>query len=162
VMNEGIIQQIGTVDELWNQPINKFVAGFLGEPAMNFFVGKIETPQEISISIKDGKFFLWLEKEIENKHVGSEVTVGIRPEKIVPHPNKKEKSIPSMLEVIEPLGESKILTVKLNGNEFKVVTSLDIKAHTGQVIWLEFNREDIHVFHKETENTLIKKLCGNG
>lgn len=155
VMNEGIIQQIGTVDELWNQPINKFVAGFLGEPAMNFFVGKIETPQEISITIKDGKFFLWLEKEIENKHVGSEVTVGIRPEKIIPHPNKKDNFIPSLLEVIEPLGESKFLTVKIDHTELKVVTFKDLKADPGQVIWLEFDLEDIHLFHRETGNTLI-------
>lgn len=155
VMDEGIIQQIGTVDELWNQPINKFVAGFLGEPAMNFVTGKIEKPQEISITTREGKSALRLNTRIENRYVGSEVTVGIRPEKIIPHPNKEGNSIPCLLEVIEPLGETKILTVEFDGTQLKVVTSRDIKVDPGQVIWLEFDSKDIYAFHRETETNLI-------
>ena len=162
VMDEGIIQQIGTVDELWNYPTNKFVAGFLGEPAMNFLRGRIENPREISISTRDGESALRLRTEIENGHIGSEVTVGIRPEKIIPHPGKTDDFIPSRLDVIEPLGETKILTVKIDGIEMKVVTSWDIKADPGQVIWLEFGSEDIHVFHKETEKSLIRSPSKNG
>jgi multiple sugar transport system ATP-binding protein len=155
VMNEGVIQQVGPLDELWNHPVNQFVGGFLGEPAMNFVKGTIENPRTIAIITKDGKFILEINREIDNKHVGSEVTVGIRPAKIIPHLNKKDGAIPSLLEVIEPLGESKILTVKIDKTELKVVTFRDMKADPGQVIWLEFDLEDIHVFHRETGNALI-------
>jgi len=155
VMDKGIIQQIGTVEVLWNHPVNQFVAGFLGEPAMNFVPGRMENSQEISIITKEGKFALRIKKGIENKYIGSEVTLGIRPGKITPHLTKKDRLVPSWLEVIEPLGESKILTLKLNGAEFKVITSNDIKADPGQAIWLEFDSEDIHIFDKETGNNLI-------
>lgn len=162
VMNEGIIQQIGTVDDLWNQPTNKFVAGFLGEPAMNFIAGRIEKPLEISVTTRDGKYALRVNTNIEDRYIGSEVTVGIRPEKIIPHLNKKDNCIPSLLEVIEPLGETKILTVKLDGTELKVVTSQDIKIDQGQVIWLEFDSKDIHAFHRETETTLTESPRASG
>jgi ABC-type sugar transport system ATPase subunit len=123
---------------------------------MNFITGRIEKPLEVSITTRDGKHALRVHTKIEDRHVGSEITIGIRPEKVIPHLSKKENCIPSLLEVIEPLGEIKILTVKLDGTELKVVTSQDIKADQGQVIWLEFDSRDIHAFHRETETTLIE------
>lgn len=163
VMNLGIIQQIGTVDELWNHPANKFVAGFLGEPAMNFLEGKIEKPQQVSIAGGEGEATFQLSGEVEEKYVGGEVTVGIRPQKVIVSPNKKgDKLVPSLIEVIEPLGESKILTAKLDDVELKIVTSREMEARVGQIIWLEFKPEDIHIFDKETENALIEKLSRNG
>ena len=163
IMNLGLIQQIGTVDELWNHPVNKFVAGFLGEPAMNFLEGRIEKPQEVSIAGREGKATFQLSGEVEEKYVGGEVTVGIRPQKVIVSLQKKEdKLVPSLIEVIEPLGESKILTAKLDETELKIVTSRETEAQVGQIIWLEFRPEDMHIFDKETENALIKKLGGNG
>ena len=158
VMNQGLIQQIGILDELWNHPVNQFVGGFLGEPAMNFITGRIENPQRIVITAKDGRFALEINRKIDNGYVGSEITLGIRPGKIIPHLNKKDGAIPSLLEVIEPLGESKILTVKVDKTELKVVTFRDMKADPGQLIWLEFDPDDIHIFHKETGNTLTMKF----
>ena len=161
VMDLGIIQQMGTVDELWNQPANKFVAGFLGEPAMNFLEGRIEKPQEVSVAGGEGRASFQLSGEVEEIYVGREVTVGIRPQKILVFPNNKEdKLLPSLIEVIEPLGENKILTVRLDETELKIVTSREIEAQVGQIMWLEFRPEDIHLFDKETENALIKKLSG--
>ena len=161
VMNVGIIQQIGTGDDLWNHPVNKFVAGFLGEPAMNFLEGKIDKPKEVSVAGGKGRTTFQLSGEIDKRYVGSPVTLGIRPQKILISSQKREdKLIPSLVEVIEPLGESKILTVKLDDTELKIATSIEVEAEVGKTIWLEFRPEDIHVFDKETENALIKNLEG--
>jgi len=161
VMNLGVVNQVGTIDELFNHPVNKFVAGFLGEPAMNFINGKIEKPQEVSISTKEGRSVLPLRKKVAESHVGSNVTVGIRPEKITVSQEKREQegtSVPAKIEIIEPLGEKKILTVKLDGEELKAVVpwevaKLDIKPE--QNVWLNFKQEDINVFDYETENSLL-------
>jgi multiple sugar transport system ATP-binding protein len=159
VMNVGIIQQIGTVDELWNHPVNKFVAGFLGEPAMNFLEGRIEKPNVVSVAARKGRTTFRLSAEVEERYVGSPVILGIRPQKISFFPQKREdKLVPSLVEVIEPLGESKVLTVKLDDSELKIATSVETEAEVGKTIWLEFRPEDIHIFDKETEDTLTKKL----
>jgi len=162
VMNVGIIQQIGTVDDLWSHPVNKFVAGFLGEPAMNFLEGKIDKPKEVSVAGGKGRTTFQLSGEVDKRYVGSPVTLGIRPQKILVFSQKREdKLIPSLLEVVEPLGESKILTVKLDDTELKIATSVEAEAQVGKTIWLEFRPEDIHVFDKETEDSLIKNLEEN-
>jgi multiple sugar transport system ATP-binding protein len=99
--------------------------------------------------------------EVEERYVGTPVILGIRPQKISFFPQKREdKLVPSLVEVIEPLGESKILTVKLDDSELKIATSVETEAEVGKTIWLEFRPEDIHIFDKETEDTLTKKLEG--
>jgi len=163
VMNFGIIQQTGTVDNLWNHPANKFVAGFLGEPAMNFVEGRIDKPKEVSVASGKGRIILQFKGEVEEKYVGSQVTLGVRPERILVFPQKGEdKLIPSLVEVIEPMGESKILTVKLDDTELKIVISAEVEAEVAKTIWLKFKPEDIHIFDKETENALIEKLSRKG
>jgi len=125
---------------------------------MNFIEGKIETPEKVSIITKGGKSLLWLEKEVENRYMGSEVTVGIRPERIIPHPKEKNNLIPATLDVVEPIGETKILTVKLGQTDLKVITSWDVRVNTGQTIWLEFDPESLHVFDNKSEKTMVMDL----
>ena len=71
---------------------------------MNFITGKIEKPREISISIRDGRVTIRLIQEIKETRIGTEITVGIRPEKITPYFSQQEKSIPCILEVVEHWG----------------------------------------------------------
>lgn len=157
VMNLGKIQQIGTVDELWNHPKNIFVAGFLGEPAMNFMEGKIETPTTVSILTKEGRFPLKFKGEVQEKYVGKDVVVGIRPEKIKVFPERKKKEkIPCVVEVVEPIGENKILTVRLDDTELKILTRRQTEAEVGQTVFLGVNEEDVHIFDRDTEEALLR------
>ena len=159
VMDMGIIKQIGTVDELLNYPANKFVAGFLGEPSMNFLEAKIEKPDEVSIVSNEGRTNFKLRKKVADNNVGSLVTLGIRPEKIVAYASKPEDgSISARIDLLESLGEEVVLTVAINGDEMKVLasretTKFDLK--TGQNIWLHFKPQDINIFDNETEETLL-------
>ena len=162
VMNHSLIQQIGTVDELWNDPVNMFVAGFLGEPSMNFLDGKIETPIQVSICGRDGKSSWNLKGNVSEQHVGTEVIVGVRPQKILASVEQDNGSVPFVIEVVEPLGEIKVLTGKMLDSEIRVVVSREAKlpAEAGKTIWLTLRPKDIHVFHKADGNSLIRK--GNG
>jgi len=155
VMNLGEIQQIGTIDELWNHPTNKFVAGFLGEPAMNFIEGRVEKSQEVSIPSGEGRTSFRFNGKVEEKYVGHEVIVGVRPQRIELSFNRKENTVPSLIEVIEPLGETKILTVKLDETEVKVVVPREVETGVGKTVWLKFRPEDIHIFDKDTEKSLL-------
>ena len=154
VLNFGELQQIGTVDEIWNRPANRFVATFVGEPQMNFINGKIETPQEVSIPTKEGKITFPYSRKVDQRYVGSEITIGIRPQQITLSLSKKQEgAIGGAVELIEFQGENVILTVKLEDlhhTEVKVAVPGERLGQAGGSVWLGFNPETIHLFDKET------------
>ena len=155
VLHQAELQQVGTVDEIWNQPANRFVATFVGEPPMNFINGKIESPQHVSILTKEGKKTLEFRGKVDQKYVGSEeVTIGVRPQQIKLSPSKEqEASIPGTVGVIEFQGENAVLKVGLadrDNTEIKVVVPMARAGNVGDVVWLEFKPEIIHLFDKDT------------
>lgn len=154
VLHQAELQQIGTVDEIWNQPANRFVATFVGEPPMNFINGKIESPQHVSILTKEGKKTFEFRGKVDQKYVGSEeVTIGVRPQQIKLSPSKEqEASIPGTVGVIEFQGENAVLRVGLadcDNTEIKVVAPMQRAGNVGDVVWLEFKPEIIHLFDKD-------------
>lgn len=154
VLNLAEVQQVGTVDEIWNQPANKFVASFVGEPQMNFINGKVESPQHVSIPTKEGKKTFEFTGEIDQKYVGSEeITIGVRPQQVELSLSKQqEASIPGSVKIIEFRGDDTVLTVELedfNNTRVKVVVPLERAGYVGDTAWLEFRPEIIHLFDKE-------------
>ncbi len=155
VLNNAELQQVGTVDEIWNQPANRFVASFVGEPPMNYVNAKVEDPQHVSILTKEGKRTFEFKGEVDQKLVGSEeVTLGVRPQQVTVLPSKrKEASIAGTVRVIEFQGASRVLKVGLedrDNTEVKVVVPMEIAGHVGDTVWLEFSPEIIHLFDKDT------------
>jgi len=159
VMNFGDLQQIGTVDEIWNRPANRFVANFVGEPQMNFMNAEIETPQEVSIPAKQGKMAFQIARKVDQRYVGSEITMGVRPHEIKLSLSKEEETpLDGSVELIEFHGESAILTVNLEnfGNtEVKVLVPGERSGAVGESVWLGFSPESIHLFDKE--NTIPRE-----
>jgi ABC-type sugar transport system ATPase subunit len=152
VMNHAALQQIGTVDEIWNNPANRFVATFVGEPQMNFIRGAIEDRRHVSILTKTGKKSLEFKGEVEEKYVGAEITVGIRPQEIGLSNGRAESSLAGSVELVEFQGENAVLTVRLeNLDETEVsVAVLGHKlGHVGDTVSLEFKQENIHLFDEE-------------
>ena len=154
VMNFGELQQIGMVDEIWNKPANKFVATFVGEPQMNFINGKIGAPQEVFIPAKEGKATFPCSGKVDQRYMGSEVTIGVRPQQVtLSWSEKQEGAIAGTVELIEFQGESAILTVKLEDlptTEIKAVIPAEGLGQVGEMVWLSFSPETIHLFDKET------------
>jgi len=155
VLNLAEIQQYGTVDEIWNHPANKFVANFVGEPQINFLDGKVETAHDVSVPTKKGKATFKFTGKVDQKYIGSEVAIGVRPQQIELSPSKEEKApIPGSVELIEFQGDSAILTVKLenlDNSEIKVVVPGERVGSVGETVWPEFRPEVIHLFDKETQ-----------
>lgn len=152
----GRVEQIGTPQELYNTPANKFVAGFIGSPAMNFFTVTVEKDRLVS---KDG-FTLGLPqgqaKVLANKgYLGKEVIFGIRPEDIssdqIVHDTYPDATITSEVVVSELLGSETMLYVRAGQSEFASRVDARDFHNPGEKIALTFNVVKGHFFDTETE-----------
>ena len=145
VMNEGNIEQVGTPMELFNDPANTFVAGFLGSPPMNQIKGKL-TGKGADIGgtvIKLGA--------AANSHSGREVVVGIRPEDVRLKPAKGASPLPIELDLVEPLGSEALLHAHFGGMNlvFKTETQGTIN-HLSGIKAVHVLADQVRLFDAET------------
>lgn len=153
IMNRGELQQIGTVADIWNHPANKFVAFFVGEPAMNFVSGRIEDNERVFLPSPDGKRFIRFKGEISTAYIGSEITIGARPQQLkVFREEPEENGVPGTVRVIEFQGETTVLTLDLGDDaksEVKAVVEATERYAVGEAVWLYSSPECIHLFDGE-------------
>ena len=158
IMRDGYIQQIGTPQEVFNNPRNLFVAGFIGTPQMNFFDAKLTREGDKYFAELGGeKVELSAEKEARlaaNDVQSQNVTLGIRPE----HTDISAKGIPAKVDVSEMMGSSVHLHVTAEGKDvIIIVPTTDLQNSNfkmGDAVNFTFNGNVAHVFSKETEKNL--------
>ena len=157
IMRDGYIQQIGTPQEVFNNPRNLFVAGFIGTPQMNFFDAKLlREGEKFFVEIGGVKIELDKEKEarlLANDVQTQEVTLGVRPE----HTVVADEGIAATVDVSEMMGSSVHLHVNAAGKDvIIIVPTIDVKGHyaMGDTVHFTFNGYVAHVFSKETEKNL--------
>ncbi len=150
IINKAELQQIGTVHETWNRPANKFVAFFVGEPAMNFIHGRIENATSLCIPTPQGKRAFKFTGEIDAKYAGIEIAIGVRPQQIkVFHEQQGANTIPGKVRIIEFQGETTVLTLDIEDgaqSEVKAVVAATERYTTDETVWLYFGPEIIHLF----------------
>ena len=160
IMRDGFIQQIGTPQEVFNHPLNLFVAGFIGTPQMNFF-------RNAKLVKKDGKYAVELlgktfvlGEEQQKKLLASgrgegTVILGIRPV----HLHIDENGIPATVDVSEMMGSELHLHMSAGGQDVIAViptAGLTFEAvHSGNQIGFAFDPSLVHLFDPETEQNLI-------
>jgi multiple sugar transport system ATP-binding protein len=149
VMNDGRIEQVGTPMELFNNPANTFVAGFLGSPPMNQIKG-VMTDNGAQI----GGTELKLNGAI-NGHAGREVVVGVRPEHVTLTEGKDTTPLPIDLDLVEPLGSEALLHARFGEDSlvFKAETHGDID-HLSGVASVHVPAHLIKLFDAETGRAL--------
>ncbi|MGQ4833965.1 MAG: ABC transporter ATP-binding protein [Candidatus Asgardarchaeia archaeon] len=156
IMNKGVLQQVGSADELYSKPVNLFVASFIGSPPMNFIDGIIK--EEKDKLIFDANYFKLdvshLRELLENKVKDSEVILGIRPEDITLSKEKVEEGIEATVFVLEPLGKNMIVNLKIGDTIFKVETNVAFKANSGDKVWMIFDKNKIYFFDKKTHKAI--------
>ena len=111
VMKDGIIQQVDTPQNLYNYPCNKFVAGFIGSPQMNFVNVKVEKDAAGTVLVF-GDYRIPVNKPELQAYVGKEVIMGIRPEDIVLEDNGQMAPLPGAVEQIELLGDHALVYIR--------------------------------------------------
>lgn len=138
VLNHGEISQLGTPQELYKFPANKFVAGFIGSPAMNFIEGKIINENDKLIFIDDANFIKIPIDKNANYHVNEATTLGCRPEHII---IRTVQSSSAHLKVtivhIERMGFESFVFVQVGVNKLTVRSTDSDGLHEGMVVWCE-------------------------
>lgn len=155
----GKIEQVGSPQELYNLPANKFVAGFIGSPAMNFFEvevkdGRIVSEDGLDIAIPEGQA-----KMLEAAgYKGKKVIFGIRPEDIssnqIVHDTYPNANVTAEVLVSELLGSETMLYVKLGQTEFASRVDARDFHSPGEQVSLTFNVAKGHFFDTETEQAI--------
>ena len=155
----GRIEQIGTPQELYNEPANKFVAGFIGSPAMNFFNVKVDgnritNSEGLDIVISEGQAKILK----ETGYQGKEVIFGIRPEDVSSRPIVQEvypdANVDAEVVVSELLGAETMLYLKLGETEFAARVVARDFHNPGEKVNLTFNVAKGHFFDAETEKRI--------
>jgi multiple sugar transport system ATP-binding protein len=154
VMKDGRVQQVGEPLELYGQPANRFVAGFIGSPAMNF----------VEVAISGGGDALWAEAEglrirvprefASRMPAGGRLTLGVRPEAVTLANGADDYSFNTAIDVVEPLGNEILLNFRAGGVPMvaRVDPSVRVKAHEN--IRFALDPERLHFFDAKTEAAL--------
>ena len=154
----GRVEQIGSPQEVYKNPVNKFVAGFIGSPAMNFINVKLEgghiVTNGLNLKVPEGALKVLREKGYE----GKELIFGIRPEDVNTEAafleTFPESVVKATISVSELLGSESHLYCQVGDNEF--IAKVDARDYlgTGETIELGFDLNKAHFFDKETEKTV--------
>ena len=169
VMKDGFVQQIGAPQELYDHPINTFVAGFIGTPQMNFFDGRITADGTITfannqkVKLSAAALSQFDEKKIGN---GLDIIMGVRPGDLKVLDAETDMSVSARVEVIEALGNETIIYANLDKNAAEglektptsIVASAKLKKNPERKseIILGIDEESIHIFERETQRSIRK------
>ncbi|MBN1300191.1 MAG: sn-glycerol-3-phosphate ABC transporter ATP-binding protein UgpC [Melioribacteraceae bacterium] len=159
IMKDGDILQIDTPLNLYNKPRNRFVAGFIGSPSMNFIKGSITDEVNPRFVASDNKLTLSFPSRLEkavNGSRGKKVILGIRPEDIsIKHNTEPENNVRVSLEVVEPMGNEIFIYFKLCGEQITSRIPADREYQEREEIDLAVNINKVHLFDGITEEAII-------
>ena len=149
VLQNGVIEQIGSPLDLYDNPANQFVAGFIGSPAMNFFTGDVEVHENKLVArLNSGTLPL-----NETKHVsaGQKIKIGIRPENLI----ITDSGISATASVIEPTGpETHVVLRDIEGSEITLVSRERRNFEVGEKLHLTVKPNNMHIFDTENGNSI--------
>ncbi|GHU23300.1 sugar ABC transporter ATP-binding protein [Spirochaetia bacterium] len=157
VMKDGKVQQIGAPLDLYAYPINKFVAGFIGSPPMNFLAVKVSESGG-SIVLDEGSFTIKPDASHVpdlKKYVGKEVFFGIRPEDLAYTQSPQPNSFPVKITVVEPLGADVHLWLNTPTQSLVARTEPIYRFKIDETINLIPKLEKARYFDKETELSIL-------
>ena len=172
IMHQGSLQQIGTPQEVYNQPQTVFVAQFMGSPSMNLINGKVQAQTGLNPdSSEEGEPALhlnhtdvWIELSAEQiSRIGQsdEIIFGVRPEHIVVSKEPMEQGCKASVHLVEALGSVNIIDIFLGENPetgdlvlLRARTHPAFKPDVGQSVWFDFDAKQVRLFDRQTEQVI--------
>lgn len=157
VMKDGVLQQVGTPDEVYFQPANTFVATFIGTPPMNLLSAQV-VEQEGNPALKIGSTTLPVleaQARVLKSRVGQTVLMGIRPQDIytdrtAPSDAILSEPVPAVVDVIEPHGDRNDMHLMVDGASLIAQLSARVKASEGDTLPIRLHLEYLHLFDPAT------------
>ena len=157
VMNNGLIEQVGTPGELYHQPKTRFVAGFIGSPAMNFLQCRLVREAESLSLIVTDELKLQVPADRNTRYepfIGRDLVLGIRPEHVHEIRTSGESNAEVMVDFIEPLGMETMVYFSINGVEACGRVSPEVDPRPGHTTVLSFDAGKSHLIDPESEQVL--------
>lgn len=150
IMKDGIIQQLDDPNTIYAKPRNKYVADFIGSPAMNFFKGSIKggafSSPEVRMDLKGYE-------TVDGKMPETNAWLGIRPEHILSGDNAKGCSFvgDATIEIVDPMGSDTLVWASLAGQSIRVRTEGQSSLKVGDTLKIGFNADKLSIFDTATE-----------
>ncbi len=162
VIKDGILQQVGSPEELYFQPDNAFVGGFIGSPAMNFLRGKlIGADDDMRLAFEGLELKLPAERSRRvARFAGNDVVCGIRPEDLhdpaFVRSEVRGAPIDATVDVTEMMGNERFLHLVVSGHRILARVDARSRARTGHEVRLLLDVDRLHIFAADTEKALDK------
>jgi multiple sugar transport system ATP-binding protein len=157
VLNNGKVIQVGTPMEVFRQPTNLFVAGFIGSPPMNFVDCTLKETGGRTL-LDAPSFSLTLPRNLADtmKKETTDLILGFRPKDVNVGKEKGiEESIGSEVYAVEELGDEMIVDLKVGGTLCRAVTPPTFGAHMGDKVWMNIDMDRMHLFDKKTGECVL-------
>lgn len=157
IMDRGVLQQCDTPEGVYDRPTNRFVAGFVGSPPMNFVdASLVEADGRLLADCGPFKTDLSQFKSIMGERRSGEIVLGVRPEDIrITKTGIESDSFPVEVEAVEPIGDETIYDVAAEEIRLRAVTGMRLGIQAGEEAWLTLDKNKLHVFDRGTEKTLV-------
>ena len=157
VMNDGILQQVGTPQKLYDEPINRFVAGFIGSPSMNFVEVTTDGDGDATRLVGPGDWSVPLPSRARSVAgaVGGKHVAGFRPEDLeIGEIGGESASFQARADVVEYLGHEELLHVSAANQDIVAIVDSEHRVRPGDVIKLTLPLSKLHLFDGETGDAL--------
>jgi ABC-type sugar transport system ATPase subunit len=147
VMNAGVVQQFGTPAEVYNKPSNLFVAGFIGNPPMNFLKGHIEICNA-KINFKMNNFTLPLRHAAAAAEPPGEAILGVRPQDVTLGSYESTSALPGTVWMTELVGSERLVEIELEGEQrMTVQVRADAAVPDSGLVGIHFDARRVHIFN---------------
>ena len=153
ILRNGILEQIGTPEEIYHQPKNEFVASFVGEPPMSFLdVQPVQSDGKLIFRFEGCENSISISDRVAGCLNGNQIgfRLGVRSSELTISSQQDENhNTPAQVYVVEPLGYSNVITSKIGEGLVRVTVDSHIRPKVNETIWLSLDCDHMHVFYKE-------------
>ncbi len=162
VMSGGVLQQVGTPDDLYSRPVNLFVAGFIGSPSMNFLSGRVEQRGGAALLVGDGgatqsggwEYALSPEQGARALTSTGEVVLGVRHNSVRVYQTEQPNAIRARVYTVEPTGDVTFVHFRIGEHILAASVDTSLQISADEPIWVDFDQRNIHLFDAQSKATL--------
>jgi multiple sugar transport system ATP-binding protein len=165
LLRNGQVQQVGSPDDVYNRPINRFVATFLGSPSMNFIAGGTVKQDDETLYYENSGLKLVLSEEQrlalvqrpDWKTIKDDLVLGIRPEAIyfAKTANNVPTDIQAKVDLVQSLGAETIVSLSVGSHMLQALTDPSIRLHTAEHVPVYLDMQKVYLFRESTDETIL-------
>lgn len=153
ILRNGILEQIGTPEEIYLKPRTEFVASFVGEPPMSFLdVTLVQEAGQLALNLKGSSSILPVSNQIAESLNGNkdDYRLGVRASMLTIVGQKDDSHpVPGQVYVVEPMGYCNILTLRVGEGLLRVSVDPAVRPESNETVWISLNSASVHLFHRQ-------------